>query len=138
MNDRGIFNFDVNDFDESYLGPFTWDLKRLLASLNLICHGNALSDDEIKNVLRVCVTSYLEKVKEFCNGHDAKFSLNLRNTSGPILDTLNETKIKSHVAHLDTMTCVENYDRRFIRSKMVKDVDEELNGKIRQVIKNFK
>src|SRR2546423_6917607 len=36
MNSAGILVFDVNDFDEAYVGPFTWDLKRLAASLTLI------------------------------------------------------------------------------------------------------
>ncbi|MEK7255845.1 MAG: DUF2252 family protein, partial [Bacteroidota bacterium] len=27
MNGKGILIFDVNDFDEAYVGPFTWDVK---------------------------------------------------------------------------------------------------------------
>ena len=32
----GIFVFDVNDFDEAYLGHFTWDIKRMVASVALL------------------------------------------------------------------------------------------------------
>src|SRR5439155_16968478 len=32
MNGAGLLVFDANDFDESYVGGFTWDLKRLAAS----------------------------------------------------------------------------------------------------------
>ena len=28
MNDEGLLVFDVNDFDEAYLGHFSWDLRR--------------------------------------------------------------------------------------------------------------
>ena len=27
MNNQGVLVFDVNDFDEAYVGPFTWDLE---------------------------------------------------------------------------------------------------------------
>ena len=36
MNSHGELIFDVNDFDEAYLGPFSWDLRRFLASLALM------------------------------------------------------------------------------------------------------
>ncbi|MGI8993545.1 MAG: DUF2252 family protein, partial [Nocardioidaceae bacterium] len=30
MNSEGILVFDVNDFDEAYVGHFSWDLRRFL------------------------------------------------------------------------------------------------------------
>ena len=44
LNDAGILVFDVNDFDEAYLGHFTWDLKRMAASLALLGFAKAVSD----------------------------------------------------------------------------------------------
>ena len=38
--------FNVNDFDEAYVGPFLWDLKRFAASVALIGYAKALSDDD--------------------------------------------------------------------------------------------
>ena len=29
--------FDLNDFDETLPGPFEWDVKRLAASLEIVC-----------------------------------------------------------------------------------------------------
>ncbi|CAF4196554.1 unnamed protein product, partial [Adineta steineri] len=107
-----------------YCGPFTWDVKRLLASLYLIGHSKGFSDREIEEILRICVESYLKKVYEFCKQKNDYFALTLKNTSGKIKKLLNETRIKSHVAHLDSMTNIENYDRRFIRSKIVQDIDD--------------
>ena len=137
LNDRGILNFDVNDFDEGYCGPFTWDVKRLLASLYLICHSKGFSDGEIEEILCVCTEAYLKQVYDFCKQAQDHFALTLKNTSGKVKKLLNETRIKSHVAHLDTMTVIENYDRRFIRSKMVTDVDEETRQNILQVIRRL-
>jgi uncharacterized protein (DUF2252 family) len=130
LDNHGILNFDVNDFDEGYCGPFTWDIKRLLASLNLIAHNKGFSDREIEEILRVCAESYLKQVYDFCKQAHNNFALTLKNTKGKIKKLLNETKIKSHVAHLDSVTCIENYDRRFIRSKMIQDVDENTRQEI--------
>jgi uncharacterized protein (DUF2252 family) len=62
MNSNGRLIFNVNDFDESYIGPFTWDLKRFSASIALIGYGKALSDDQISRLVKVFATSYRQKI----------------------------------------------------------------------------
>ena len=37
LDRTGRLVFDVNDFDEAYLGHWTWDLRRFVASLALMC-----------------------------------------------------------------------------------------------------
>lgn len=130
LDSHGRLNFDVNDFDEGYCGPFTWDVKRLLASLYLIGHSKGFSDKEIEEILRVCVESYLKRVYQFCKQPNEPFALTLQNTTGKIKKLLNETRIKSHAAHLDTMTVIEDYERRFVRSKTIQDVDEQTRQNI--------
>ena len=51
MDGDGVFVFDVNDFDEAYLGHFTWDLQRMAASLALLGFTKALSDDTIRKLI---------------------------------------------------------------------------------------
>jgi hypothetical protein len=101
--------------------------------LNIVAHSKGFSDREIEQILRVCAESYLKQVDQFCQEPDNHFSLTLKNTTGKVKQILNETRIKSHVAHLDSMTNIEDYDRRFIRSKMIKDVDENLRADIQKV-----
>ena len=38
--------FDLNDFDEGHIGPLEWDLKRLVASVNVAARENGLDKDE--------------------------------------------------------------------------------------------
>jgi DNA repair photolyase len=97
-----------------------------LASLNLIAYSKGFSDREIEEILRACAETYLKQVYEFCKTQNDEFALTLKNTTGKIKKLLNETRIKSHVNHLDTMTVIENYDRKFIRSKTIKEVEEPL------------
>ncbi|CAF0759313.1 unnamed protein product [Rotaria sp. Silwood1] len=137
LDNHGILNFDVNDFDEGYIGPFTWDVKRLVASLNLICYSKGFSDREIEHILIICIEEYLKQVYDFCKHAKDRFALTLRNTSGRIKKLLNETRVKSHVAHLDSMTHIENYDRRFIRSKYIQDVDGNLRDDLTRAFKRY-
>src|SRR6476661_924211 len=65
MNNQGVLVFDVNDFDEAYIGHFTWDLKRLAASLALLGYQKALSDDEITKMIDTVVRSYMAQVGRF-------------------------------------------------------------------------
>ena len=54
----GRLVFDVNDFDEAYLGHWTWDLARFAASLALLCWQKALPDeviDDLVGPLRACL-----------------------------------------------------------------------------------
>jgi hypothetical protein len=44
-NGRLIFN--VKDFNDAYVGPFTWGLKRFAASVALIGYAKALGDEQI-------------------------------------------------------------------------------------------
>ncbi len=52
MDGSGVLIFDVNDFDEAYVGHFTWDLQRFAASIALLCWQKALSDEEIRELDR--------------------------------------------------------------------------------------
>ncbi len=57
----------------------------------------------------------------------------MKNTSGAIKKLLNEARIKSHAAHLEELTVIEDYERRFIRSKTMKDVDENTRAELIKV-----
>ncbi|CAF1216472.1 unnamed protein product [Adineta steineri] len=137
LDNNGILNFDVNDFDEGYVGPFTWDVKRLITSINLICYSKGFSDREIEHILIVFIEEYLKQVYEFCKHSKDHFALTLKNTTGKIKKLLNETRIKSHVAHLDSMTIIENYDRRFIRTKYTQDVDDNLRDNLMHAFEKY-
>lgn len=50
--------FDVNDFDETYPGPFEWDVKRLAASLVVAAQGNGLSPKDAKEIAQGCAAEY--------------------------------------------------------------------------------
>ncbi|MFW0793556.1 DUF2252 domain-containing protein [Gordonia sp. CPCC 205515] len=50
--------FDVNDFDETYPGPFEWDVKRLVASLAVAADDNGCTPKVGKRIARACAAEY--------------------------------------------------------------------------------
>ncbi|MFZ2530661.1 MAG: DUF2252 domain-containing protein [Rhodococcus sp. (in: high G+C Gram-positive bacteria)] len=56
--------FDVNDFDETYPGPFEWDVKRLVASLAVAARDNGFTGKERKRITRACAAEYREAMLE--------------------------------------------------------------------------
>lgn len=55
--------FDLNDFDEAVIGPWEWDLKRLVASVNVAGRQNGLNRRERAAAVRRCVAGYRANVK---------------------------------------------------------------------------
>jgi uncharacterized protein (DUF2252 family) len=114
MNSEGQLVFDVNDFDEAYVGPFTWDVYRLAASLALLGYEKALSDDEIAEMIQTVARSYAAQVTTFATeAHTQGFALTLANTEGKLLEILQQARLKTRVALLDGVSVIESYDRRF-------------------------
>ncbi len=127
LNSEGILVFDVNDFDEAYVGPFTWDMKRFAASLALIGYQKALSDDEIRHVIQVAARGYVKRVKAFAEkGHADGFALTIASTTGKLQELINETRLESRYSLLESLTSIENYDRRFTINKINRPIDKML------------
>ncbi|WP_280433889.1 DUF2252 domain-containing protein [Nocardia carnea] len=52
--------FDVNDFDETFPGPFEWDVKRLVASLAVAGRDNGFKTKHRHRITRACAAEYRE------------------------------------------------------------------------------
>ena len=50
--------FDLNDFDETFPGPWEWDVKRLAASFAVAGRANGYSESERESVVRAGVRRY--------------------------------------------------------------------------------
>ncbi|MEU3791548.1 DUF2252 domain-containing protein [Streptomyces fructofermentans] len=59
--------FDINDFDETFPGPFEWDVKRLAASFVIAGRANGFSTEEQDDAVRACVTSYRDRMRQFAD-----------------------------------------------------------------------
>jgi len=57
--------FDINDFDETFPGPWEWDVKRLGASLILAARDRCFSKTSADESVRSMAASYREHMAEF-------------------------------------------------------------------------
>jgi uncharacterized protein (DUF2252 family) len=113
MNDDGRLVFDVNDFDEAYLGHYTWDLKRFVASLALLGWTKALPEADVRQLIARYVRGYLSQVNRYAEAADEDFALHLDNTDGPVRDLLQKARASSRVDLLDGMTSPTPEGRMF-------------------------
>ncbi|MGW4159736.1 DUF2252 domain-containing protein [Streptomyces sp. NPDC004788] len=115
MDANGRLIFNVNDFDEAYVGPFTWDLKRLAASLALIGYAKALSDEQITELVTVYAAAYRERIHALATGakNDEIPPFTLDTAEGPLLDALREARALTRFGLLDSMTEIREFERRF-------------------------
>jgi uncharacterized protein (DUF2252 family) len=77
LSNFGIFGsperqlmFDINDFDETYPGPWEWDLKRLGASLTVAGRENGFTTKERRDVVRAMARRYQTAMGRFAAMHE--------------------------------------------------------------------
>ncbi|MFC4785004.1 DUF2252 domain-containing protein [Nocardioides sp. MAHUQ-72] len=105
LNSDGRLVFDINDFDEAYLGRFTWDLQRFAASLALVGWQKALPEDDVRALIGKYVRSYLSQVDAYRKSEDDDdFALHLENTHGPIKEALVVARHQRRADLLDQAT----------------------------------
>lgn len=115
MDSTGRLIFNVNDFDEAYVGPFTWDLKRFAASVALIGYSKALGDEQITELVQVYAGAYRERIHALATGakSDEVPPFTLDTAEGPLLDALRDARSLTRFGLLDSMTEIRDFERRF-------------------------
>ncbi|MEU5692971.1 DUF2252 domain-containing protein [Actinosynnema sp. NPDC020468] len=118
MDSEGTLVFDVNDFDEAYLGAFTWDVRRFAASMALLGWRKALPDESIEQLIRTYVGAYVAQVRSFArNPGDELFSLRLDSTEGVLHRVLQQATLATRIGLLDETTTIVDYERVFRRDR---------------------
>ncbi|MFJ2291494.1 DUF2252 domain-containing protein [Streptomyces sp. NPDC087894] len=132
MDANGRLVFNVNDFDEAYVGPFTWDLKRFAASVALIGYAKALGDDQITGLVRVYAAAYRERIHALATGakNDEVPPFTLDTADGPLLGALRDARSLTRFGLLDSMTEIRDFERRFTADGGAIDLDAATRYKV--------
>jgi uncharacterized protein (DUF2252 family) len=133
-NGRLIFN--VNDFDEAYVGPFTWDLQRFAASIALIGYTKALADDTISGLVRTYAAAYRERIRALATDKSVP-PLTLDTARGPLLDALRHARTETRVSLLDSMTEVRDWDRRFTPGGGSVELDDATRARVLEAFEAY-
>ena len=134
----GRLVFDVNDFDEAYLGHWTWDVLRFSASLGLLCWQKALPDEAIDGLVERYVRSYVDWVGHYVEADDdTEWALTLATAEGAVLGALQHAKLQTRVALLDADTVVEDYARRFADRAGVRRLEKSEADRVRDAFSEY-
>lgn len=132
MDAEGRLIFNVNDFDEAYVGPFVWDLKRFAASIALIGYQKALGDEQISDLVRVYAAAYRERIHQLATGakNDEVPPFTLDTAEGPLLGALRVARSLTRFGLLDSMTEIRDFERRFASDGGAVDLDAATRYKV--------
>lgn len=81
--------FDLNDFDETLPGPFEWDVKRLVASIEVAARSNGFDDATRADMVLAAGRSYREAMAQFSVMRDLEVwysSIDVESTLAAIQD----------------------------------------------------
>src|SRR5262245_21236889 len=100
--------FDANDFDETLPGPWEWDLKRLVASVELAGREDGFSSRDRRGCVLDVARAYREAMAEFAQ----------------------QRKLEVWYAHLDAAAAMDEYQRLLDRKLLERK--EQAIAKARQ------
>jgi uncharacterized protein (DUF2252 family) len=138
LGSDGVLVFDVNDFDEAYLGHFTWDLMRFSASLALSTWQKALPEADVRRLVGRYVRAYLRQINHYLDtDDDADFALDLDTATGPVLEALRDARLIRRAELLDGMTVIEDGVRRFAVDPSVRRLGRTERSKVARSFEKY-
>ncbi|MFE9920754.1 DUF2252 domain-containing protein [Streptomyces sp. NPDC005774] len=109
--------FDINDFDETFPGPFEWDVKRLAASLVIAGRANGFSTRQQDKAVTTCVRAYRARMHRFAGMRtlDVWYAQDdvdrMRDLLDPSLDPSVRHRAERAAAKARTRTYIQAVDR---------------------------
>lgn len=138
LNSDGRLVFDINDFDEAYLGHFTWDLQRFAASLALVGWQKALPEEDVRRLVGRYVRAYLSQVDAYrTSEEDDDFALHLDNTSGPIREALVSARLNRRADLLDGTTELHEGVRRLRHDATTRELSKSERAKVVKAFERY-
>lgn len=135
--------FDLNDFDETLPGPFEWDVKRLVASIEVAARANGIPRKERRAMVVGAARKYRETMREFATKTELEVwyaRIDVDDFMGEYLSQLGKTQAKrtqstiakartrDHLQSVNKLTEVVDGQRRLISDPPLVTTLEELLG----------
>lgn len=140
QNEIGEIVYDVNDFDEGYIGSYLYDILRMTVSIALYTDAEGLSEEEQKNRIIHYLKSYYKQLQRFKQNIDDPLTLKFteKNTKGPVKKVLKKLEKRQRSHLLADITYInEEGKRAFNWTEEVKPVTDEELEKIQGVMKEY-
>jgi uncharacterized protein (DUF2252 family) len=142
--------FSINDFDEVYIGPWEWDLKRLAASATVAVNFLGGDRAQAEEVARECVSSYRKHIRRYAEmGHLEVWYERIDERA--ILESLTpkarkiaekimaRARARGHISTLDKLTETVKGQHRFIEDVplIVRETHTEKGTSVKVALDRF-
>lgn len=120
-SEEGRIVYDVNDFDEGYLGSYLYDLLRMSVSVALVCRTKGIGADGQKEAITAYLDAYANQIRRFARRKDDPRTLvfDKDRTDGPIRKLLKKTEKRLASQFLEGVTTLTRTARRFAKSEEI-------------------
>ncbi|MFC0210941.1 DUF2252 domain-containing protein [Paenibacillus chartarius] len=131
-SESGRIVFDVNDFDEGYLGSYLYDVLRMAVSVSLISRMMGLETEAEGEAIKQYAEAYYRQIQRFAKRKEDPCDLvfDEEHTDGPIRKLLRKVQKRSTSDFLEEVTTLLPENRRFIRSAEIVAVTEEERARL--------
>ncbi|MGA2902870.1 MAG: DUF2252 domain-containing protein [Candidatus Korobacteraceae bacterium] len=114
----GRLVFDLNDFDETMVGPWEWDVKRMSASLVLAGREAGNSDKQCKTAVLAFVECYRERMREFSEMPVVELArFRIYRIATPVKSVLRKAERATPRHNIQNLTVFANGKHRFREQK---------------------
>ncbi len=114
----GRLIFDINDFDETMVGPWEWDVKRMSASLVLAGREAGNTDKQCKAAVAAFVASYRQCMRRFSEMAVIDLArFQIYRVVSPVRSVLRKAERATPQNSLEKLTVFQNGKHRFREMK---------------------
>ncbi|MBD2868292.1 DUF2252 domain-containing protein [Paenibacillus arenilitoris] len=127
-NETGALVYDVNDFDEGYLGSYLYDLLRMSASIALVCRLKEQPAGQQIAAIETYLQAYSKQMRRFVKGKDdpGTYLIDVERAEGPVKKLLKKLQKRQEQHFLEKVTALVQEDRKFAATvEIVPPTDEE-------------
>ncbi|OLP19799.1 hypothetical protein BST81_04150 [Leptolyngbya sp. 'hensonii'] len=117
QDSQGHEVFNTTDFDEGYLGPYVWDLRRMAVGILLLAQEQKVGLDDRKEVVTQFLDAYLDQMEDFKGSQEElSYRLDADNTSSLVQDFIQKSKKQSRSKFLDKYTTIDQTGARVFQT----------------------
>ncbi|MEC1304734.1 DUF2252 family protein [Lysinibacillus capsici] len=141
QNEAGSIVFDVNDFDEGYVGSYLYDIIRMSISIALYLEEQGLHKTTQETAIQHFLNSYINQLKRFERKQDDPLTLifTKNNTKGPAKRLLKKLEKRQRSYFLQDITYLnEDGERAFLWNEEIQPVTAEEYSAISNALSTYK
>ncbi|UVI30016.1 DUF2252 domain-containing protein [Paenibacillus spongiae] len=126
-SESGALVYDVNDFDEGYLGSYLYDLLRMSVSIALVCRVKMMTTEEQQGIIGAFLRGYRDQIRRFAKRKDnpATFVMDEDRAEGQIRRLLKKLRKRKEQHFLEKVTALMQQERQFAETDEIVPPTEE-------------